>query len=140
VKQKRPTADTLMQELLHAAGALQARLDAAFDAVELTASRFTVLDLLATAAEPLPLSELAARSACVRSNMTQLVDRLEADGLVRRVPDPHDRRSILAELTAAGAAKRKEGARALEKVREGFAEAVGERDRVALRRALSALG
>ena len=30
--------------------------------------------------EPLPLSQLAERCSCVRSNITQLVDRLEADG------------------------------------------------------------
>jgi DNA-binding MarR family transcriptional regulator len=40
--------------------------------------------------------------ACVRSNMTQLIDRLEADKLVRRVDDPGDRRSIRAELTKEG--------------------------------------
>jgi DNA-binding MarR family transcriptional regulator len=40
--------------------------------------------------------------ACVRSNMTQLIDRLEADKLVRRVADPGDRRSIRAELTQEG--------------------------------------
>jgi DNA-binding MarR family transcriptional regulator len=34
--------------------------------------------------------------------MTQLTDRLEADGLVRRVDDPEDRRAVLAEPTAAG--------------------------------------
>ena len=34
--------------------------------------------------------------------MTQLTDRLEADGLVRRVDDPQDRRAVLAEPTAAG--------------------------------------
>ncbi len=34
--------------------------------------------------------------------MTQLTDRLEADGLARRVDDPHDRRAVLAEPTEAG--------------------------------------
>jgi DNA-binding MarR family transcriptional regulator len=38
----------------------------------------------------------------VKSNVTQLVDRLEADGFVAREPDPHDRRTRLAVLTAAG--------------------------------------
>jgi len=38
----------------------------------------------------------------VRSNITQLVDRLEKDGLVRRRSDPDDRRSVRAALTPAG--------------------------------------
>jgi len=40
--------------------------------------------------------------SCVKSNVTQLVDRLEADGLVSRAADPNDRRSRLAVLTDAG--------------------------------------
>jgi DNA-binding MarR family transcriptional regulator len=38
----------------------------------------------------------------VKSNVTQLVDRLEADGLVSRTSDTVDRRSRLAALTEAG--------------------------------------
>jgi DNA-binding MarR family transcriptional regulator len=36
-------------------------------------------------------------------NVTALVDGLEADGLVRRVPHPTDRRATVIELTPAGA-------------------------------------
>jgi DNA-binding MarR family transcriptional regulator len=35
-------------------------------------------------------------------NITGLIDHLERDGLVRRVPDPADRRSTLAQLTDQG--------------------------------------
>jgi DNA-binding MarR family transcriptional regulator len=34
--------------------------------------------------------------------MTNRIDRLEENGLVRRVPDPEDRRGILVELTEQG--------------------------------------
>ncbi|MGH7471194.1 MAG: MarR family winged helix-turn-helix transcriptional regulator, partial [Longimicrobiales bacterium] len=37
-----------------------------------------------------------------KSNVTQLVDRLENDGLVRRIADPNDRRSVLAVVTDLG--------------------------------------
>jgi DNA-binding MarR family transcriptional regulator len=50
----------------------------------------------------------------VKSNITQLVDRLEADGLVARHPDPHDRRAKLAALTAAGRRAVKAGTRVFE--------------------------
>ena len=38
------------------------------------------------------------------SKVTQLIDRLEADGLVTRTPDPNDRRSRLAVITDTGLA------------------------------------
>ncbi len=37
-----------------------------------------------------------------RSDVTGLVDRMERSGLVRRVPDPDDRRVNIVELTPVG--------------------------------------
>ncbi len=45
----------------------------------------------------------------MKSNVTQLVDRLEADGLVNRTADPTDRRSRIAVLTDAGRAAYEQG-------------------------------
>lgn len=132
--------DTLLHLLLHGAHALEERLEAAFAAVGLSATRYQVLEQLAVAGEPLALGELAARASCVRSNMTQLVDRMEKDGLVRRVADPQDRRSVQAELTARGRELQKQGARQLASFKKQFAAAVPARDRAALERLLSALG
>ena len=39
--------------------------------------------------------------------MTNIIDKLEADGLVRRVPHAEDRRATLAEITDAGRAAAK---------------------------------
>ncbi len=50
----------------------------------------------------LPLGELADDLAMTPRNITGLVDHLERDGLVERVPDADDRRSVRARLTAAG--------------------------------------
>ena len=47
-------------------------------------------------------SRLAERLACVKSNITHLGDRLEADNLVKRLADRDDRRIILAAITDAG--------------------------------------
>jgi MarR family transcriptional regulator, organic hydroperoxide resistance regulator len=52
---------------------------------------------------PLPMSRLARALACDASNVTGLVDRLEALGLVARRPSPDDRRVKVLDLTAAGA-------------------------------------
>jgi MarR family transcriptional regulator, organic hydroperoxide resistance regulator len=53
-------------------------------------------------ASPLPMNELAARLACDNSNVTGLVDRLEARGLVIRQANPDDRRVKRVVLTTAG--------------------------------------
>jgi DNA-binding MarR family transcriptional regulator len=81
---------------------VEERLEAALEPLGLSVAKFGVLAKLVAAGESLPLGTLAERMACVRSNMTQLIDRLEAEKLVRRVADPGDRRSIHAELTREG--------------------------------------
>src|SRR5262245_15075477 len=88
--------------VLHAASALEARVEARLADVGLSLPKLAALHHLAQAGDSLPLGQLAERLACVKSNVTQLVDRLEADGLVTRAADPNDRRSRLAVLTEAG--------------------------------------
>jgi MarR family 2-MHQ and catechol resistance regulon transcriptional repressor len=106
--------EPLTLELVGAMHSVATRLEDALDPLGLSLAKFGALSKLVAAGEPLPLSALAERLACVRSNITQLVDRLEADQLVVRVQDPSDRRSVRAELTAQGRALHTEGLRALE--------------------------
>jgi DNA-binding MarR family transcriptional regulator len=56
---------------------------------------------------PLPMNELAAMLACDNSNVTGLIDRLEARGLVTRQPSSEDRRVKHVVLTPAGRRLRK---------------------------------
>jgi DNA-binding MarR family transcriptional regulator len=56
----------------------------------------------------LPLKDLAAANNCTRATITGLIDGLEEKGFVRRVPNPEDRRSLLAELTTEGQALRQQ--------------------------------
>ena len=49
--------------------------------------------------------ELARRAELTSGTMTARLDHLEREGLVRRVGDPNDRRSVLVELTAKGRKK-----------------------------------
>jgi DNA-binding MarR family transcriptional regulator len=77
---------------------------------------------------------------CVRSNITQLMDRLEADGLVRRVEDPRDRRAVRAAVTRLGAERQTAGAKEVARVQAELAKTLSGKDRGAsLRRALSAI-
>jgi MarR family transcriptional regulator, organic hydroperoxide resistance regulator len=56
--------------------------------------------------EPIAMSALAERLFCDASNVTGLVDRLEARGLVERRSDANDRRVKALTLTPAGVALR----------------------------------
>jgi len=55
----------------------------------------------------LRMHELAEKTVISRSNLTRLVDRLEAAGLVARERAPEDRRGAFAVLTAEGKAMRR---------------------------------
>jgi len=97
--------------LLHTAGAAEAHLESRLATIGLSVPKLAALTALREAGESLPLGQLAERLSCVKSNITQLVDRLEADGFVKRLADPADRRTRLAVLTGAGRTACDEGAR-----------------------------
>jgi DNA-binding MarR family transcriptional regulator len=63
---------------------------------------------------PRRLTELAGLEGVTQPAMTQLVSRLERDGLANRLADPEDGRVVLVEVTAAGGAvlRRRREARA----------------------------
>jgi DNA-binding MarR family transcriptional regulator len=69
---------------------------------------------------PLPMSELARTLACDSSNVTGLVDRLEARGLVTRIPSPDDRRVKHVVLTSAGKRLRAQLLRRVTPVRQAL--------------------
>jgi MarR family transcriptional regulator, organic hydroperoxide resistance regulator len=88
---------------------------------------------------PLPMSELASRLACDSSNVTGLVDRLEAGGLVARQPSSEDRRVKHVVLTEAGQAMRQRMLDQIGQAPDGFGRLAPGEQRVLrdlLRRAL----
>jgi DNA-binding MarR family transcriptional regulator len=48
------------------------------------------------------VSELAAAAGVRATTMTSVLDRLERRGLIRRAPQPGDRRAVLVQLTGSG--------------------------------------
>jgi DNA-binding MarR family transcriptional regulator len=134
-----PASDDVMWSLMQAAHAVESQLEEALAQVELSGAKLAALTQLVEAGEPVPLGELAARCACVRSNITQLVDRLEADKLVRRVDDAADRRSLRAAITPLGRERQAAGAKKVDEVRRKLGKALGAIDHAALKRALSDL-
>lgn len=80
---------------------LDAELEAAYG---LPLNCYEVLITLRDADDQrLRMAELANRAVLSRSGMTRLVDRLERDGLLKRIPCAEDARGCFACLTADGA-------------------------------------
>ena len=86
-------APTGVLAVLRAAHAAEAEVESKLNEVHLSMAKLMALKALSEAGESLPLGQLAERLSCVKSNITQLVDRLEADGLVARKLDSKDRRT-----------------------------------------------
>ena len=78
-----------LNPLLHAAGVAQGYVELKLAAAGLSLPKLMTLAALKDAGGSLPLGQLAAKLSCVKSNITQLVDRLEADGFVSRGGHPH---------------------------------------------------
>ncbi len=71
--------------------------------VSLTGARFTLLLTLYFSRDNLlAQNEISRELSVSRTNITNLIDGLERDGLVERVPNPADRRVSYARLTEKG--------------------------------------
>lgn len=96
---ERSPADEAWAELLTLLGRQRRRFLLAASELDLHPAQAAALLQLES---PLPMNELAAGLACDNSNVTGLVDRLAARGLVDRQANPDDRRVKRIVLTTAG--------------------------------------
>ncbi|MEW9532560.1 MarR family winged helix-turn-helix transcriptional regulator [Microbispora sp. NPDC049125] len=69
---------------------------------KLSFTTLSVLHTLAYGDGPMRLTELARNEQISQPGITQLVTRLERDGLLERRPDPTDGRAVLVHITEAG--------------------------------------
>lgn len=76
----------------------------------------------------------------MRSNITPLVDRLEADGLVKRTDDPADRRVVREEVTGLGRRRHAAGAGVVDAVLQEVAKEISAVEPQVLKRALDTVG
>ena len=82
---------------------LIAELDAVLRPFGVTFSRYETLVLLVHSARgALPLSKIGERLQVHATSVTNVIDRLEGAGLVRREPNPRDGRGTLAVITGSG--------------------------------------
>jgi DNA-binding MarR family transcriptional regulator len=82
---------------------LLARVENALRPYDLSFSRFELLRLLAfSRSGALPITKASDRLQVHVTSVTHAIRRLEADGLVRRIPHPTDGRTTLVEITDLG--------------------------------------
>jgi DNA-binding MarR family transcriptional regulator len=80
-----------------------ARVDDALRPFDLTFARYEALVLLTFSRKgSLPLGKMGERLMIHPTSVTNVVDRLERQGLVERVAHPTDRRTTLCEITEQG--------------------------------------
>lgn len=81
----------------------QARIDEVLRPFELSLSRYELLMLLSfSRSGAMPLSKLGSRLQVHQTSVTNAVDRLEQEGLIKRTPHESDRRTTLAEILPKG--------------------------------------
>jgi DNA-binding MarR family transcriptional regulator len=105
--------------------------DETLDQLGLTYSDWHVLTALRWAGKPYrrKAGELARRAELTSGAMTSRLDALEKQGLVRRLRDPADRRSVVVELTGKGREKHEE-AMGIQMQKEALlAEALTDREK-----------
>lgn len=101
LRQPGPRYEALLQ-LLRTAESLWNASRIFFGRWDLSSSQFNVLNVLEGQREGYSQTELSRHLLMHRSNVTGLVDRLQARGLVRREENPADRRSYRVVLTPTG--------------------------------------
>jgi len=102
----------LADQLLRLSRRLHRSQRALMEPTGVTLAQSRLLRVLAHCEEPPRMADLAQRLDVVPRAVTTLVDALEERELVRRVPDPHNRRVIRIELRESGGQALKELRRA----------------------------
>jgi DNA-binding MarR family transcriptional regulator len=74
-------------------------------------------------------SDMARSSLITTGAMTSRLDRLERAGLIRRTPDPADRRGVLVRLTARGSKVARQALHELIATNQAFLEPLGDQQR-----------
>ncbi|GAA3815597.1 MULTISPECIES: MarR family winged helix-turn-helix transcriptional regulator [Amycolatopsis] len=100
---------------------VQSAVDGALKPHGLTFARYEALVLLSFARRgALPMRVMGERLQLHPTSVTNIVDRLEKDGLVKRVPHPTDRRTTLVEITDDGHARLEEATKAVTSIDFGL--------------------
>lgn len=118
-----PASDAMAAatSIMRAQQVVLAAVDGVLRPFGLTFARYEGLVLLSFSRQgSLPLGKMGDRLMIHPTSVTNIIDRLEAQGLVRRVPHPTDGRTTLAEVTAEGRALATRATRAVNEIALGL--------------------
>jgi DNA-binding MarR family transcriptional regulator len=98
------TVEGIVDRIMGISRRLRRSMDDTLERVDISWEEWKLICTLRNQGEPYRLSpgELAHKQELSSGAMTNRLDQLEEAGLVRRTPNPDDRRSLLVELTAKG--------------------------------------
>jgi DNA-binding MarR family transcriptional regulator len=106
--------------IMRAQQILIAKVDEALKPFDLTFARYEALVLLYFSRHgELPMGKMGDRLMLHPTSVTNIVDRLEHQDLVRRIPHPTDRRTVLAQITEDGRQVVEKATEAVSSVRFG---------------------
>lgn len=102
----RPELDTsamaVVGRIMRVSALLERRLAALLEVHGLSVWEFDVMATLRRNGDGLPPKRLLQEMLLSSGALTNRIDRLESRGLVKRTPDPSDRRGVIVRLTARG--------------------------------------
>lgn len=125
LKQRRPFSsvhEEVVLSVVRTADALVQPFAEVLRGVNLSLSQYNVLRILRGAEDELPCGEISERMVRRDPDLTRLLDRLEARGLIERSRGKADRRKVLAKITNDGLDVLR---RLDEPIREATVQAVG---------------
>lgn len=115
------TAMSAVTNVMRVQQILLASVDDSLKPHGLSFARYEALVLLSFSKRgSLPMRMMGERLQLHPTSITNIVDRLEADGLARRLPHPSDRRTTLVELTEQGRERLTSATEAVTKAEFGF--------------------
>ena len=98
-----PAQMSAITSIMRAQQILIAKVDDALKPCDLTFARYEALVLLYFSRHgELPMGKMGDRLMLHPTSVTNIIDRLEQQDLVRRIPHPTDRRTVLAQITEDG--------------------------------------
>jgi DNA-binding MarR family transcriptional regulator len=120
---RRPAHILGASAIFRASKIVSSKMNVALSALDLSPDRYAILALLDDASQG-RLSMTTLRRAVLShpATTTYTIDALEKLGLVRRQPDPSDRRGVLAEITPAGRKSVRKATKMLEMTDWGLGE------------------
>jgi DNA-binding MarR family transcriptional regulator len=132
------TGNELVDAILHAAHRVRTAADANLREGGLSLPGFKLLRALA--GQDRSMREVSDILHLAPRTVTDIIDGLQARGLVDRRPHPSDRRITLLHLTEAGAARLAEAGEGADRARDAAIADLDEDERATLRRLLTRVG